>query len=588
MARKRNPLWVFDLEATKWTEVIAACAVCSDGRRFAAYGSDCRTKLIELMKSEGGTWVAHFGGGYDIPLLLETRLLDVSDIILSGTNILKATKGTLKIRDSYPLTLAPLAKLAQYVGRKKQVENQTRIEKMTNDEILSYCLDDCEILMEALQSIGAFLKGIGADVAWTAGGAAIACLKALEPDSWEALRSNTIHVADAMNTRNGFARGGRVECWARGFVDGVYSYDIKSSYPTRYAFRPVGIGLRNASRWDREGVYRVSWNWHSRDEIPPVLDQQTLGGFGHCEAWVCYDELKQLKDSPAKNVDLIEAWAPRKEIELGQKSSRYLFKAKEDGIPWAKVFVNSLHGKFTESPLKDVWTRDFPEVFWPDVLPERRGTDDFHFWKSYQLVHDKRKHCLPHVQPIAGAQILGRARAALTQILRALQSAGWAVYYCDTDCVHTDCPPHLFPGIQGQELGQWALEKGPCRAIYLGPKAYCLFNVDGSPAKFAMKGSPVAKLANGIKRGNVFEALPSYEKGENLIGEFFETALTRGAEIKKEGVLSFVSGLRNESHWDRKELIRTNRPTGAGKIFLHGRPYYLAPDEIRARHSPLS
>jgi hypothetical protein len=536
------------------------------------------------MREKGGTWVAHFGGGYDIPLLLETRELEISDIILSGTNILKASNGhSLKLRDSYPLTLAPLAKLAQHVGRKKQVENQTRIEKMTPAEIVAYCLDDCEILMEALQSIGAFLKSIGADRAWTAGGAALACLKAIEPDSWEALRSNTIHVADAMNTRNGFARGGRVECFVHGRRSGVYSYDIKSSYPTRYALRPIGIGLRNASRWDREGIYRVSWYWPSRDEIPPVLDQQTLGGYGKCEAWICYDELRQLKDSSARDVELLEAWAPRKELELGQKFVPFLFDAKERGVPWAKVFVNSMHGKFTESPLKDVWTREFPSEYWPDIPPERRGTEDYHFWKSYQLVHDRRRHCLPHVQPIAGAQILGRARAALTAVMRAVQSAGFEVYYCDTDCIHTNCPPHLFPARQGGALGQWALEKGPCDAIYLGPKAYCLFNSDGTSAKFAMKGSPVGKLANATRIGGVFTPLPSYEKGENLIAEFFDIALNRGAQIKKEGVMSFVSGLRNDSRWDRKELVRTNRPTGAGKVFINGKPYYVSPDEIRAR-----
>ena len=583
MTRRKSPLWAFDLEAINWTEVVCACAVSSEGEEFAAYGPDCRDKLIALMRERGGTWVAHYGGGYDIPLLLQTRNLPVSDIILSGTNILKATGEAFKLRDSFPLTLAPLAKLAQHVGEAKQVENQTRIEDMSPDETIAYCLSDCRILLKALLSINDFLRSIGASMAWTSGGAALACLKAIEPHSWEALRSNTIHVNDAMRTRNGFARGGRVECFARGEVDTVYSYDIKSSYPTRYALRPVGIGIRNASRWDREGVYRVSWEWHSRDEIPPVLDQSTLGGFGRCEAWVCYDELKALKEAGARNLDLIEAYAPRVELPLGQEFAPYLFAAKERGVPWAKVFVNALHGKFCESPLKDVWTSDFPSEYWPEILPERRGSPDYGFWKSYQVVHDNRHHCLPHVQPIAGAQILGRARAALSLTMRELQTAGWSVYYCDTDCIHTNCPPSYFPGRQGASLGEWALEKGPCRAIYLGPKAYCLFNEDGSAAKFALKGAPVGKLSNATKRGAIFTPLRIQEKGENLIAAFYEQALMpKGAAIQKEGVTSFVSGLRNDSNWTKKALIRTSRPTGAGKVFVNGRYHYVSPEEIRS------
>lgn len=576
-------LWAADLEAYDWDRVCCACAVSDEGDRFAHYGDDARERLIDLMHARGGTWVFHFGGGYDVPLLLETRALDVESLTLTGARILKAESkdGALKIRDSFPLTLSSLATLAKYVGMEKGTGRE-ELETLTPAQIKTYCMQDCDILLAVLLALGDFYASLGAARAWTAGAASIACLRALEPDTWENLEGHRLQSEDAMLAAEAI-RGARVEAFIRGRVSPVYAYDIKSSYPTRYADRTIGFGLRESTRWDREGLYYVTWVWPWRDRIPPVLDQGTLAGYGQCAAWLCRDELEALRAAGAKHLDLERAYSPQIEVAAGQTFVARMFALKEQGVPWAKVQVNSLHGKFSEKPLKDQYTRSFPLAFWDGFAPEPKGSPDYQFWKYKTIQEDYRGRCAPHLQPIAAGQILGRARAALSAGLSAVEHAGGRVFYCDTDCIHTNLPPDRFPMPQGVSLGQWALEAGPCEGYYLGPKGYLLVSDDGETVKMAMKGAPAKSLAHARKIAGVYESRPpSDDKAQDLRIAFFKDALRGGARIRRGGVSSFLTGLRAESHWGKSQLIRTIKPTGRNKTLTRGDYAYRSPDEIRA------
>ena len=589
-------LYSWDIETTEWDQILCVAAVSDEGDEITFAGPDALERMGREMVERGGTWVAHYGGGFDVPLLLNCADPPVKRIVLSGSNILCAeVNGRTKLRDTFPLTLASLAKIGQWVGVEKDASmaaQRADLGALSPAIVMDYCLGDCRTLLAGVQAIHKFMDDLGATRAWTAGSAAIQILKALEPGTWNLLRRHAIE-GEWLRVAINAIRGGRVECFARGRKPRVWSYDFKSSYPARYAAEPLGVGLRKAKEadWLKDtpaGLFRASWYSSDRTRIPPVLDQMTACGAGYCEAWVCGEELQDLREAAEiHSLEVHEGWAPETIAAVGQDFAARMFAEKEAGSPWAKVMVNSLHGKFSEDPLKECWTEREPradQCVGPS--PELRTSGARSFWRWFEWSLDKRGRAPAHAQPIAAGQILGRARAALSRVLRAVQAAGWEVYYCDTDSVHTNCPPEHFPIPLGDSLGELAIESGEeaCEAIYLGPKAYVLHR-DGEIVKSALKGAPFRSMADATTEstpeGTLYRQARNGEPGQDLRLQLFAEAADRGhILVQKEGITSFVSGLK-PSGWKRSEMTRTIRPSGSGKTFhKSGAWRYLSPSEL--------
>jgi hypothetical protein len=91
--------------------------------------------------------------------------------------------------------------------------------------------------------------------------------------------------------------------------------------------------------------------------------------------------------------------------------------------------------------------------------------------------------------------------------------------------------------------------------------------------KGACKGMPWAGLEDGVvsegyTRGRpIYRAARGAEQGRDLRWEVFENALTdsRGVEIVKEGIASWIVGLRQRAGWARQELPRTLQAQDGGK-----------------------
>lgn len=591
-------LTCWDLESEDWDQPLSTAALTEDGDEIYFTGPDCLRQMGREMEKIGGSWCAHYGGGYDVPLLMEhgggyPRL---DKLILSGTTILTGESNGLRLRDTWPLTLAPLAKIGKWVGLKKLDYDRSQLEQLSARELREYNMRDCEILLLGVQEIQAYLKEIGARNSWTAGSAAVSILRALEPDAWEVLERTRASPAPLMGALSGI-RGGRVETWARGEVPRVWSYDFKSSYPARYKDEDLGIGLRRATPRDRVGLFRCRWYWPWRDKRPPALDDATGAGAGYCEGWISGEERDAFEERGVIP-KMLEGWAPLDMIPLGQTFCRELYAQKEANSPYAKVFLNSLHGKFGEGLIKDSFTRDQPmdgEWWAPAGPPTLRG--DWWHWSNLGLKQDGL--AAPHVQPIAGGQILARARVALYRVLWTLEEDGWEVYYVDTDSVHTNAPPDRVAQLigLGMELGDLAVEAGPCRGYYVGPKAYLLVDDStGEVVKSALKGAPLKTLKNGV-RATQPTGLPFYraarraygdqkaETGEDLRLRFFQEVLSNpfGMSLQKEGVSSFRQGRARGGVWGKQQLTRHFKPTGRGKTFPDSRfPaawHYLTPSE---------
>lgn len=587
---KKAKLWAYDLEAKNWDEVTCAVAISDVGDVERFVGPDSLAQIAQFQIDVGGTWVAHAGGIYDTLLVSGARGRPWREVVMSGSAVLCAKdRGNLKVRDTFRWWLAGLGKVGGYLEKLEAVErdagrpaepvgkwkkkdvDRKRIEDLSDAEALAYCESDTEILLKGVQTARAYMAERNARSAWTAGASALSLLEALEPASWALLGAYQLPYQTAIAAGQA-VRGARVENWALGRVDSVYVYDLKSAYPAAYATKAIGIGARHVEPGGLHvpgTVWRVKWCWPWRDRVPPVLDQATGAGHGWCEAWVVEEELEELEDYVG--VQKLEGWAPEITARVGQVFAKTLYDEKEAGSFFGKTFLNSGHGKFSESPIKECWTNERPRS-WHGPEPERIGD----YWRYFKASHDVRGMCARHIQPVAAAQILGRTRATLWGWIRAVLEAGGEVYYCDTDSVHCNLPPDKMPRPLGVSLGDLAFEGGPFVGYYCGPKAYCLVDpATGVPCKGALKGVPWKSLEDGVAisrdifGARRFRQARGKETGSDVRLDVFLDALEvgGGASVVKEGIASWVQGLRRKAGWSRSEIERTINPQEGGKAF---------------------
>jgi len=595
----KRKLWCWDIEATNWDEVVCVVAVSDDGDVERWAGPGALEACDRTMRAAGGTWVAHAGGIYDTLLLSNVRPEPWRELIMSGAAVLCAVDRALKVRDSFRWWLSGLAKVGQYLDKVEQARDTPRhapghwlkkdvdranIGALSDRDTLEYCESDCRILMEGVVQARSYMTDRDARPAWTAGASALSLLETLEPDSWELLRRHQLHHDTA--TRAGAAvRGARVECYARGEVGPVHVYDLKSAYPAAYTLGgAVGIGAVPLAAGDRDrpgAVWRCRWHWPWRDRLPPALDALTGAGFGACEAWLVEEERAAFDDAGIA-LRRLEGWAPAIHAPIGQVFAGVLYKEKEAGSFFGKCYLNSLHGKFSESPVKESWTRDYPTSFYGPA-PEQIGG----YWRYLTLSVDREGMVPRHMQPLAAAAILGRTRHRIWSILDAVQRAGGRVFYTDTDSVHCDLPPEKMPVTLGGALGDLAYEGGPFTGVYVGAKAYLLCDpTTGAAKKGALKGMPMHGLIDGVRavdRGTPkYRAARGGEAGSDVRRQLFADALTveGGAVVEKEGITSWTNGARKKMGWGRQQSPRTLRPTGSSKRWSGADAWeYLSPAE---------
>lgn len=480
------PFAVFDIEAAEqledgtwaqsWDDFRVAQFVTSSGDEVRC---DTAAKLSAEVARFPGRVFAHYGGRYDFFFLEEP-----SALTLSGSGILRAQLGKASLYDSWFLFQMPLAKLGKSVGKLKWEGKSNDIASLTTDETAAHCLNDCHVLMAGLKSHREWCANRGhEEPRWpaTAGGTAVYCLEAYETEGVEHLAKERLSVEDWLAQYEAVT-GGRVELWRLGKVRGpVYSYDINSSYPKSWSDAPLPLGPWRHVADEVEGVavYRARVQ-QSRAHFPIVAPGHVWRYDG--EVWLTSEEVAAVRAHGGR-VIVLEGWACMTEPRwFARDFAAQLYAAKQHGDPWAKVSVNSAHGKFGQSIIQTAhvkragaWVADF-ELGFPS-------------W---------------HQRPLISAFVLSRARLRLHATLEALRAAGWRAFYVDTDCVHTDCPPDAFPGQLGEQLGEWKHEATATEAVYVAPKVYALRLANGE-VKLAAKGLPKSEVT--------FEALCAAARG---------------------------------------------------------------------------
>lgn len=465
---------VLDIETTNWIDALCVCARLVDRPdvRWEWRGPASLKACAEFLRRNGGTWWAHFGGGFDFILLMP--FLGMPDeVILAGGKILKArwfktdATPTLTLRDSYPLMNVPLKKLGTWVGQEKGELDRETLADQPIALVCEYCQNDCDVLAMALLKMREWARARGAAPKNTSGAQAVELLRAMEPMAWGAMIECALDTDLALRAqKEKWVRGGRTEiCWC-GPVDDVWCYDANSMYPAQYSKAKLPIGCALDGVPTRAALYHAVWQRMSREAPAFVVGSGGIGA-GYCEAWLTCEELDAMHVYEGRNLKVLKItdriWASDW-INVGAEFARDLYAARRAGDVAAKLILNSLHGKFGERIERMNYVKETGVDGDPVLMPRK------------VMTKGRRPGLAPiHVQPLAGAFVLGRARIALLQRAFALKSAGHAVYYMDTDSIFTDANPAQFSAAGGQigeRLGEWKIERGPLPATFVAAKLY--------------------------------------------------------------------------------------------------------------------
>lgn len=535
--RKRATRWFYDYESHNWATVLCCTAMSEHGDREDWWGEGSAREASEFIHRVGGEWTGHAAGAFDHLLTWRDGGKLPHDVIMAGSNCLKATtratssRGQIVWRDSYPRTLAPLKKIGQAVGLPKLDVDRTKAALLPRDELLAYCWRDTEILQRGVLALDAWLESYGVRAS-TSGGAAVKLLEVMDPRTWGALQANLVDPLLAAGDPSlatqfdasarwlweggrppnlgalDYVRGGRCETRRIGRVDGpVFIYDIHSSYPSQYGHGPIPVGLEpdpstNLGDWGWADYV----TWHApRDGRTAFELGQFGGGAGVLTApmtWEMAWELEARGCQPRRH-----GWGWKGTGKADHYAAAFvetLYALKENGgleAFWAKVHLNSLHGKAGENPsrrhyvLRDSLDRE---------LTPREGWPVGHWLRNFEA-RPSFVRVSPHQQPLVAATVLMRARLQLARAIEALEQAGWKFYYTDTDSLHTNCPPAVFhavmlaaglPGI-GPGMGQWGFEFEAAWAVYLAPKTYYLADAAGK-VKQAAKGMDLEQMTADV------------------------------------------------------------------------------------------
>lgn len=471
------------------------------------------------------------GGSRDFVHLLQAGPLQ--SVALAGAGILSAQCGKTWIHDTSKLLPDSLGKLGRFVGLPRDADRPELCAGLFDGEVRALSERDCEIQVLALLAHREWAETLPgprpADrlrARWpaTAGASAIYALETLEPDHVAHLRAHPLDP-DTWADHHDAGLGGRTEIWFLGHRPVVNVFDVRSSYPRAWLDAPVPVGpwVRVAREHPGQGVYFCQGVKQPRTMLPAVMLNH--GARYEGRGWLTSEEIATVREAGG---DLRVEWGFVSEVDLPlcQRVVGHLYPLKAAGKPWGKSVLNAMAGKFTQDLMRDTY---------------------FHTPEGY--VRD-RELCLPRWfnRPLIGAVVYARARLRLWRILQALRSRGWEVYYCDTDSVHTNCPPSQFPGIIGTACGEWQVEHEAVEAIYCGPKFYGL-----------RKGGRLAKVAcSGFgNREITWDTLIRVAKGEEILAE------------NKSGLVGFRSAAQSWSP-EEQDHFRTLRTQTGGKKRLPG------------------
>jgi hypothetical protein len=493
-----------------------------------------------LAANDWHTLYAHNGGGWDylslVEHLLRARGASLSAMLSGSTVIgfLGSFEGrSIRMLDSLRLFFASLEKVGKaFSPETPKLKVEVLPEELWNTDRLKfweYLRRDTETLYHSLirfQGIVNEIAPIG-ELGMTLASTAMKVFRRkylFEPIA--------IPTGDKLRAflRLGY-RGGRVECFKKGYCPFLRVYDVNSLYPYCMSVEPVPTTNRGvwSTKFDgRTGMYRVKFTKNPKIPVPLIQGDPKISVLSSPELRYALELGYEFK--------VLQGYVFESESVLFGQYSRDLYRLRmsDKNSPMGeacKLLMNSLYGKFGESPEKKalVCYSSFDELCklcWEgeiEIIDESKGI-------AIQTI--EKQSANEHVG--IAATITSAARV---QLHKAILSSTGKVWYCDTDSIHTEgtCPN------VGNELGKLKLEfEG--EGAYAGRKLYALRSSELE--KIRAKGIRVKKNAKDeLGCALEFESLKRVASGARILCQF-RSATTLREVIQGKKACTFLNRTR--------------------------------------------
>ena len=457
-----------------------------DGSAYHQF-TDTDAAMLWLMEQDCVCY-AHNGGKFDWHFILPW-LGEYDDVMLINGRLAKFQLGLAECRDSYNLLPVPLAAYKKDEIDYSIFEADRRKLPKNWEAITRYLKSDCVYLWELITQ---FVERYGLQM--TQAGASMRQWKAIS----KANSGPDVPRTDEQfyETFAPFYYGGRVECFRSGVIDTAFGvYDINSAYPRAMLEKhpysdnyAIDAGFAKGADF-----YRV--RCVSRGAFP-FRGEGGAGGanFGltfpadsvEREYTITKWELSAALDTGTiTNVEYLESITFVGHVDFADYVNHFYEARKackaagdEAGSLFAKLFMNSLYGKFAANPKH---YKDFMIVPMSVICALDGDADGWRFsgelgpWGLAEK--DLEPHRRRYYNVATGASITGYVRAMLWRAIHASKG----MLYCDTDCIVAEAPGASV--VLGDEIGQWKHEGDFDRAGIGGKKLYIFRGVPDAKGK---------------------------------------------------------------------------------------------------------
>ena len=479
------------------------------------------------------TIYAHNGGGWDWLSLADYLLTEGADerqsitATVAGSNMVTMRvkierRFSINFCDSLQLLRSSLDKLSeQFLGRNKVDTGGLLPHEIKQRDIIRYyryVQTDTVNLLETLERALEILREKVAPIenfATTIGSTAMRVFRTVgltQPISipWEP------GVKDFL--RKGY-KGGRVECFNRGYFDSIRVFDINSLYP--FAMVCSYVPISDRGEWVSQindhakcGVYEARYIQRN-DSIPAVMLDSGRGSYSGTGVFF-RPELDLLREvDPDAEIEVIRGYEFFDVDKVFQKFVSRLYQLRIDNpdTPLSllcKYLLNSLYGKFGQNAIRE---KIVVVEKWQDLCDLLGESDN----AKIRPLNDERCVFSMETETDVSFEHVGIAGTitsyARTVLYRGLLAAGNGLVYCDTDSVH--CSDDFMDSLVDSAIGSYKMEFVG-EGVYVGKKLYALRDAEGDE-KVRCKGVSVGGR-NGASLS--FDDFVAISQGKEIRAEF--------------------------------------------------------------------
>jgi hypothetical protein len=497
--------------------------------------------LTQSKRYNGYKIYAHNGGKFDFLFCIEDALdrrWKIKMMNRSGSLInirIRTSKTSFQFCDSLallPKSLAELTKVFDVVHKKQKMKfNEKTVISSRNPKHREYLKYDCMGLYEVLTKF--FASEFVVKPQLTIASQSLNTFK----EKFLKFDLEAMYLDHEEDIRSNWYAGGRVEVF-KGYGRHIRVYDVNSLYPyTMLEEMPCGVP-KLSERYERGkiGFYKVKIQGMPELYCSPLLKRIPKGSY--FENYYCNGDgyyylssamLEYLKSEfdISFRVDYGYIFPKRKEIFRKFVETFYRIKQEnsDNALGFiAKLFLNSLYGKFGQTRWKDsieVWSKDLKNFV---------SFDDY-----YGLMLVTRESHSKFILPYLASYITDLARLIHFKYMNLDQSS---LFYCDTDSIFTTSK--ILDRYISPEIGKLKF-LGTYEGVFLAPKSYAL---------------------RDEKTGEEIVTFKGFDPDEFTFRKF-KSALTQGDRLsmQKKKPMSFsecnqFEQMREKGKQSRVELVR--------------------------------